>query len=154
MATVNPSVWTVTNTTQDLFLITYPFPNVPSFDSAGTIVKMVYDDTPIDNGNDISIIPNGSISLQPDVIYSITVRSDIINGQGFYQVFSYDEDLDTYTAVSSAVPIGNTLTCTVAPSVATEYFVRTFTANGNPWQYPSQLRNTYVTVQAISGYEQ
>lgn len=150
MSIINASVWTATNTTQDLFTITNPIPGVPQYNAIGPEVPLVFNFVQTNIGNDIEIDKEtGNISLKEKITYQIQVLADITGDQGLYQI----QLGETGDPVSPASPGGFTLVTTITPDVDSVYQIKVFTNSGRQWRYPSQVLNTSVTVTAVSGFE-
>jgi hypothetical protein len=150
MATINPSVWSAINTAQDLFIIAYPFPQVPAYVSKGPRVPLVYNFIPTNIGSDIEIDKEtGNITLAGGITYSISLAADITGVQGCYQLQLQADG----EPVGKPAPGGFTLVTTITPAETTVYQLAVFTESGDDWEAPSQVKNTALTIIAVSGYE-
>ena len=152
MAIANPSVITVvSNTPQQLYTITTPFPNVPSFNSIGNQVTMTFNSTLTQTtatGASISLTTE-VITLQPNITYQMTAVANIANTN---QPSQYAFVNSTGATLGLAQPFGQTLTITTSSASTQTFTILASTIDGSPWLYPAQISNVVLTVQALAGW--
>tara|TARA_R110000868_G_C10905598_1_gene764598 strand:+ start:537 stop:1568 length:1032 start_codon:yes stop_codon:yes gene_type:complete len=124
---------------------------VTKYNSIGTVSPIIWDTIDDQVGADISLdLTTGEITLQADITYAITVAADILGGQGFYKIIL--EGSDPLTAVGNPSVGGIPLTVTFTPTIETVMQILVYTNSGEPWVYPSRIKNSRILIQAIAGY--
>lgn len=152
MATINSTVLSASNLTQDLFTIEERLTNVFQFVAGPSTAVATFDTVETNIDTDASFDgTTGQLTLSSTTTtYLITVTLD--NTSKAPSSFRIEET-STGIQVGLARDAGQTLTATVTPGESKVYQTVVYTNDGTLFQYPSQVKNASITVQAVSGYE-
>ena len=153
MSTINPTVLSAYNeAAQDLFTIE-DLDGVPRFVAGSSQAVVTFDTVESNIDTDASFdAATGELTVGVDstlTTYLITVTLDNTSkAPSSFALYS----MGTFGSIRRAT--GQTLTATVGPFLEeTTIQVVAYTDDETLFQYPSQIRNASIVVQAISGYE-
>lgn len=158
MATASPSLLVAINqSTQDLFEISFPFDNVPQYDSVGTSAIMKFPTTLSTVGTDISINSStGIVTLAAGKTYKIEARA--------FSTLNSKQNLSTYialtsggnlsTAISFKVPMGEQAVAFITTTNSTTIAVGIVDTEDSDVSltYPTQIEKAGLAVQVVDGF--
>jgi hypothetical protein len=123
--------------------------DVPEYETAGTTVNVLFNQSSLVEGTDIAVEENtGVITLAADLTYSLYASANVNVAGATYQWY----DLTNDAALDVAMPVGVAITTMVTPSVETDYCLRIISAAGTEFVYPAQITNGQLVVEVVSGF--
>lgn len=123
--------------------------SVPQYDTAGTTVNVLFNQSSLVEGTDIAVSENtGVITLATDLTYSLYASANVNVAGATYQWY----DLTNDTALDVAMPVGVPITTMVTTTEETDYCLRITSAEGTEFVYPAQITNGQLVVEVVSGF--
>lgn len=161
MATGNASVaFAYSSNAQPLYTITTTDEGTTQYNSLGNVVPLIFTDIITGIGSDISIdTVTGEITLQGSgtgITYTITTlanpgdRVSSSSGLNGATIQVWDEAGPYLQGISGT--LGETLFTTITCTNETVLQVKLTGANGNVFNYPDQIYNASINIQAVNGY--
>jgi hypothetical protein len=144
--------------TQNLFTVDTDQLGKTRYTSAGTVVNIEFPSAGASSGSDIVDNQDGTFTLAANLEYSITATATVnnVNTTSAAPALIAVRDLTTDTTIGNPVTMGQTVTTTFAPGVASANISVLAAApgadTGATWAYPAQVTNAAVTIQVIGGY--
>lgn len=126
--------------------------NVPQYNSVGSTVQVVFDESGPEYGSDISVdTTTGIISVEGGLVYTFTATAEINVPGATYQWYEVTNAPDI-SPLGESAPVGTTLITAWTPADPGDVALIVTAAEGTTFSYPAQITNAQAIAQVASGF--